>query len=109
MTKGPVTADARRAIGPPDFHRDRRSVVRMSSTCDYLLRGSDTAEAAGGGLTKHRAPAKVCVRGWNVVQRGARNAVSIVQSQRPEFCLTQSHSIRQHGLKYRLQLAGRSC
>src|SRR5262249_24110022 len=72
----------------------------------YLRRSRDTAKTAAGIGTDYHASANVCVGGWDVMQRASAERLAVIEIERPEFCITQPHRIRQHGLEHRLQLAG---
>ena len=41
------------------------------------------------------------------MQRASAERLAVIEIERPEFCITQPHRVRQHCLEYRLQLAGR--
>src|SRR5512142_1041232 len=75
-----------------------------------LLRDCGTAERPiPRGLNPQLAPACLNICRWRVASSGNRmKAVAIAKIQRTKLGLANSRSVREHGVKDRLQLAGRT-
>ena len=55
------------------------------------------------------ASARLGIRQRHIVCRDhAKCAATLIEKEGAEFCLAQSHSVRQHGVEYQLQLPGRA-
>ena len=87
---------------------DVEPLFRYIRALDHLFGSCRAAKRNIGTGTERAPPGEVGKRTWSVMQRAHAERIPLAKWERPELCVTEPNCIRQNGLEYRLQVAGRA-